>query len=260
MSYPRKVSDEQLMESYARTQSVWKTGKELGIVGQSVHERLQKLNVVNRLNVFTDADKQILLTEYETHASEGRLDELAQLLRRTKQFICRQAKYLGLTEPKRRKPYLAESTSLNMKQWHATHEHPRGMKGKKHGTYARNRVSAAAAERWANMSQEEKHQRDRKSAITRGNKSNKNIRRTWKSAWRSIAGTSYFFRSRWEYNYALYLQHLKDTGKIREWKHEPKRFVFDDMMSHVKSYLPDFEIECNSRKTVYREVKGWRDT
>jgi hypothetical protein len=40
----QRVSNEQIIEAYQQTGSVWKAGKLLGIVGQSVHERLQAMN------------------------------------------------------------------------------------------------------------------------------------------------------------------------------------------------------------------------
>lgn len=41
----KRISDEQLLESYKRTGSVWKTAKDVGMCGQSVHERLVKIGV-----------------------------------------------------------------------------------------------------------------------------------------------------------------------------------------------------------------------
>lgn len=41
MSYPQKASTEQIVAAYRETGSVWKAGKQLGMAGQSVHERLQ---------------------------------------------------------------------------------------------------------------------------------------------------------------------------------------------------------------------------
>lgn len=41
MGRPARVDLETIIESYQRTRSVWKTGKEVGLGGQSVHERLR---------------------------------------------------------------------------------------------------------------------------------------------------------------------------------------------------------------------------
>ena len=38
---------------------------------------------------------------------------------------------------------------------------------------------------------------------------------TWKQEWKVIDGRKIFFRSRWEFRYALYLQLLKEKGQIK---------------------------------------------
>lgn len=101
----RKVSDETLIEAYSRLDSVWAVGKEVGLVGQSVHERLAKLGVVKPVNVFTEAEADRLRSEYWIAAEAGKLADLARDMGRTKQFICRKAGELGLTDRKRAKPY-----------------------------------------------------------------------------------------------------------------------------------------------------------
>jgi len=82
---------------------------------------------------------------------------------------------------------------------------------------------------------------------------------SWASAWREIGGKRKYFRSRWEANYARYLQWLKEKGQIREWDHEPKTFWFDGVKRGCVSYLPDFCVTENNGKTSYHEVKGWMD-
>ena len=94
----QKATNEQLIESYKKTKSVWKTAKEFGMCGQSVHERLQKLGATNPINVFTKEDYKILEERYVIYRDSGQLQTLADELGRTKQFICRKAKDLGLTD------------------------------------------------------------------------------------------------------------------------------------------------------------------
>lgn len=96
---PRKklVSDECLVESYSRLGNVWKVAEEVGVPGQTVHRRLQKLGASKSMRVFTQQEEEILTNEYLQYRSSGRLDELATRLGRTKQFLCRQARRLGLT-------------------------------------------------------------------------------------------------------------------------------------------------------------------
>lgn len=105
MGYPKKATDEQIVESYNRTHSVWKTGQELGMCGQSVHERLQALGLNNSINVFTKEDNEYLAERYVPYRNIGQLQALADEMGRTKPFICRQAKRLGLTDPKAPRNY-----------------------------------------------------------------------------------------------------------------------------------------------------------
>lgn len=99
MPYPSKATDEQVIEAYQRTGSVWKAGEELGMCGQAVHERLQKLGMNKHVNVFTDEDKEYLSERYVLYRDSGMLQDLADEMGRTKPFICRQARALGLTSP-----------------------------------------------------------------------------------------------------------------------------------------------------------------
>lgn len=77
--------------------------------------------------------------------------------------------------------------------------------------------------------------------------------------WHEIGGKRKYYRSRWEANYARYLEWLKCMGQIRDWSHEPKTFWFDGVKRGVVSYLPDFLVIENSGREVYHEVKGWMD-
>jgi Holliday junction resolvase len=103
-----KASSHQLVDSHARTCSVWQTAAEFGMCGQSVHERLAKMGVIQPVNAFTETEKERLQLEYHLYAFAERLDALAADMGRTKYFLCRQARALGLTDQKRAKPYIAK--------------------------------------------------------------------------------------------------------------------------------------------------------
>lgn len=79
------------------------------------------------------------------------------------------------------------------------------------------------------------------------------------AGWRTIAGRRNYYRSRWEANYARYLQWLKERGDIIEWAHEPRTYWFESIKRGVRSYLPDFEVTENNGKINLHEVKGWMD-
>lgn len=106
MAVKKKASNEQIIESYKRLGNVWKVAEELGMCGQSVHERLQKLGVDTSMNVFTEEDAAYLSDWYVICRDVGQLQTLADEMGRTKQFICRQARKLGLTKRDAPKDYL----------------------------------------------------------------------------------------------------------------------------------------------------------
>ena len=96
----------------------------------------------------------------------------------------------------------------------------------------------------------------------RANEPNTNENRSkasWKSGWRKIGGQTSFFRSRWEANYARYLEEARKQGKIKSWQHEPYVFWFDGIRRGVCSYKPDFRVITCDNRIVWREVKGWMD-
>ncbi len=71
-----------------------------------------------------------------------------------------------------------------------------------------------------------------------------------------VGGKEYYFRSKWEANYALYLQFLKENGQIKDWKYEVR--FFDFPVKHgTTRYLPDFEVTENNGRVEYHEVKGY---
>ena len=208
VSSQRKASNEDLINSYLKTHSVWETAKEFGMCGQSVHERLTKLGVINKMNVFTAQDYSIINDFYNNHdlkKGSDELDEISKKLKRTKQFISRKAKDLGLTKQNRA-------------------------------------MSNAAIEIMTERSKE--------MLKTKGN-------RLWKQGKRTIGGKEIYFRSRWEYNYALYLEYIKTKGLIKEWEYESTRFVFEKIKRGTTSYLPDFTVTRNDNTQYYIEIKGW---
>lgn len=82
---------------------------------------------------------------------------------------------------------------------------------------------------------------------------------SWKAGWREIGNKRIYARSRWEANYARYLEWLKANGQISEWEHEPETFWFEQIMRGCRSYLPDFKVTHLVGPPEYIEVKGWMD-
>ena len=83
---------------------------------------------------------------------------------------------------------------------------------------------------------------------------------TWKQGWREIGGYRKYYRSKWEANYARYLQFLKDNKAIKDCKHEGKTFWFEGLKRGTMSYLPDFLVIKNDDSEEYHEVKGYMDS
>lgn len=166
----------------------------------------------------------------------------------------------------KKKPLTQDKKTLigqKTKQRIAKNGHPRGMLGLRHSESAKEKMSIAGLARWAGESEEVKTDRIVKSMKTRAvNGTVHNMNRanaSWKSGWREIGGKRKYFRSRWEANYARYLEFLKLKNEIKEWEHEPETFWFEGIKRGCMSYLPDFKIINNDGTTEYHEVKGWMD-
>ena len=83
---------------------------------------------------------------------------------------------------------------------------------------------------------------------------------TWKQEWKVIDGRRIFFRSRWEFRYALYLQLLKERGEIKDWQHAPKTFWFEGIKRGTNNYKPDFLVTHKNDSEEWIEVKGYMDS
>ena len=83
---------------------------------------------------------------------------------------------------------------------------------------------------------------------------------TWKQDWAEIGGKRNFYRSRWEYRYALYLEFMKKHKHIVEWEHEPKTFWFEGIKRGTNNYKPDFRVVFPSGNEEWIEVKGYMDS
>lgn len=66
-----------------------------------------------------------------------------------------------------------------------------------------------------------------------------------------------YFRSRWEANYARYLNFLINNNQILRWEYEPDTFVFESIKRGTRSYLPDFKVYKTELEYEYHEVKGY---
>lgn len=83
------------------------------------------------------------------------------------------------------------------------------------------------------------------------------FKRAKNAGWREIDGIKYYFRSKWEINYANFLEFLKKSGNICDWWYEPKTFWFSGIRRGTVSYKPDFAILERSGSINWIEVKGY---
>jgi hypothetical protein len=66
-----------------------------------------------------------------------------------------------------------------------------------------------------------------------------------------------YFRSKWEANYALYLDFLIKQKVIKDWEYEAQSFFFEKIKSGTKKYIPDFKVTMIDGKIEFHEVKGY---
>ncbi len=66
-----------------------------------------------------------------------------------------------------------------------------------------------------------------------------------------------YFRSKWEANYALYLQMLKENGDIKDWTYEPQPYYEFPIKHGATRYLPDFRVDTQNGDFYLVEVKGF---
>lgn len=149
------------------------------------------------------------------------------------------------------------------KAWLAANGHPRGALGMKHTAETRATLGEKSAAAWARMTEDQILDRTKKMMETReanGTVSPPRPGASWKAGWREIGGVRKYYRSRWEANYALYLEWLKETQNgVAAWAHEPKVFWFEGIKRGCVSYLPDFWVQAPDGSEAYHEVKGWMD-
>lgn len=140
--------------------------------------------------------------------------------------------------------------------------HPRGALGMHHSEETKRVLSEKSRAVAAGMSDEQIAGKVRKMVETkmaRGNLVNPRPSASWKAGWREVGDKRNYFRSRWEANYARYLEWLRLAGEIADWLHEPDVFWFDGIKRGCVSYLPDFKVTERCGTVVYHEVKGWMD-
>jgi len=84
-------------------------------------------------------------------------------------------------------------------------------------------------------------------------------RMTTSQGWVTVGGQKFYSKSKWERNYARYLEWLLTRGAVKEWVYEPEEFWFEKIKRGVRSYRPDFRVVMKDGSVEFHEVKGWMD-
>jgi len=95
-----RATNEEIIEAYRRTGSVWRTGKELGIAGQSVHERLRVLGYPMFGRKWTDDE----IDELRSLVGHMTLGEIGHRLGRPYSGVAGKISELGLAGRSYRRP------------------------------------------------------------------------------------------------------------------------------------------------------------
>lgn len=224
---------------------------------------------------WTKAEIDMLISAYKDENCHVWLDDLSNRIGRHKSNVCRKARELGLTSKNRKRKAFrivrknkyscAEQRnaafSERMKLAIAEKGHPRGALGIKHSDETKALISEKSKLAWSSKTEEERLEWSHKMQKASRDSLNKGrARGSWKAAWHEIGGKRNFYRSRWESNYARYLEWLKQRGDIADWKHEPETFWFESIKRGTRSYKPDFRVWENDGSSCLHEVKGWMDS
>lgn len=211
---------------------------------------------------WTTKEENILREWYsKTGTGAVNLGELASVLNRNVNVICRKAGQLGLTDGGRNWEGRSRISAMALDEYRKTHDHPRGALGMKHSDETKKKISESSVKNAKSKSKEQKREiviKQMKTRLANGVQFT-HSRGSWKSGWRLVGGREIYFRSRWEANYGRYLDWLVSCGKVRSWEHEPETFWFDKIKRGCVSYLPDFKVISPSGEVEYHEVKGWMD-
>jgi len=155
-----------------------------------------------------------------------------------------------------------QNTSHRMKNQWKVLQHPKGFKNHQHSDNSKKIISIKSIQAWNNYSEMKKNDMKIKSLKTKEKNQTlytNRVNTTWKSGWREIGEKRKFYRSKWEANYARYLEWLKRNNQIIDWQHECKTFWFEGIKRGCVSYLPDFLVIDLDNSESYHEVKGWMD-
>lgn len=266
-----------IYSSYLQTGSVHKTGALFNLSGETIRCLLKKNGKKLNRGLWTKDEIELLKISYSSPTGVDVAD-LATALKRTYASVALKASRMGFSSERgkqirtekhicaysKAQKKLAQNPKIVLKRARAVSDafkkngHPKGMLGKHHSQAAKDAISKFHSGRVLPRKQVLKAIKTRIKKF--GSLSPNKQRGTWKAEWVEINGIKFFARSRWEANYAHYLEWLRIKGIIAKWEHEPETFWFDKIKRGVVSYLPDFRVTMPNGVIEYHEVKGWMDS
>jgi hypothetical protein len=254
-----KYDADEIVRLYAIYNNTVTVGKMIGCDNETVARYLKRRGIkINRMERYvTQEEKDFLITNYQTYKNECRLPELAALMGKSYDVMKRIARNLGLTN-KNDTQYL----KFRAKEFGAP------MEGKKHSKESLNKISESSKKMWAmpesvmrseaSLQKRSDAMRDINNNKMSGKRPSSVYSRTTKGWWEN-GEKKYYMLSKWEMNYAWYLEFLISKGEIKSWEYEVDTFWFEKIKRGVRSYTPDFKVVINSGSIEYHEVKGWMD-
>ena len=266
-----------LYEFYCSCKSVHKTGKQFDMTGDAVHRLFKKHGLICNRRKWTSGDDEIVKRMYLD--KNVIIEDIAHALGRSVSAIDARAGRLGVRGPRNAFP-VTKSTREKMsivqranvtqqtrercsrisREMIERNGHPKGMLGKKHSEETKLVIANKGLGRKMPSHVVEKILKTKIKKYGQVGNTISRANATWKAGWRSIGGLNIYFRSRWEFNYGLYLELLKSQNKIEKWEHEPDTFWFEKIKRGCRSYLPDFKVTFLDGRVEYHEVKGWMDS
>jgi hypothetical protein len=278
-----EINTENLYQAYLRTGSVHRAAVEFNVSGETVRSHLYRAGKTLNRSAWKNFEIETLKTAYSSPSGFD-LAILATLLGRTHaavackaselKFCVERGKQIRTVECKKKmsaaqievsnRPGVRAARAKAVSEAWSRYGHPKGFKGHKRTPETLEKMKLGSSAAWAdpfhrvNSPEYRQSISDRQSKAMAENPSTNAYSRA-KSGWIELGGKRLFARSRWEANYARYLQWLKSIGEIQEWEHEPKTFWFDKIKRGVRSYLPDFRVTMTGGAIEWHEVKGWMD-
>lgn len=272
-----------MREAYLRTGSVHRAALEFGMCGETFRKKLLETGFKLNRPKWSTLEIDTLKRAY---GMDGGFDipVIATALNRTYAAVACKADELGLCSERGKqirtptaiahysaaqkevsaRPGVIEQRVAHVKAYHKEHGHPRGFFGHKRKPEELAKMVEGTRRALANPnhrihSKEFKQNKSDKISKAIALRPKGNAYSYAKGGWREIGGVRIYARSKWEANYARFLEWLKSNGWILQWEHEPETFWFEKIKRGVRSYLPDFRVTSKDGSVSYHEVKGWMD-